>query len=171
MHMAIESPNSPTRKPSSWRWPAIIVGLLVGHVTLMMIAVVIISQRPGESAVIPDYYEKEISYDSYKAQVVASKNLGWSVTVQQTGEIDAMGLPKMSATVLDQAGKIISGADVTVHCFHWSHGDQAATLTAKPDAEGYGFVLPRKYQGFWEFDVTVKLKEETFIQSVTSFVN
>ena len=32
--------------------------MLFAHVTIMMIAVVITLQRPGESAVIPDYYDK-----------------------------------------------------------------------------------------------------------------
>jgi hypothetical protein len=148
----------------------IIVGLLAAHVTIMMTALSICLQRPGESAVIPNYYEKEISYDTFKAQMTASQKLGWTVTSQPTGDLDPMGTPKFELNLTDSQNKPVA-ADLSVHCFHWSHGNEARTIPAKLTAPGtYVFALPFKYKGFWQFDVTATSNGKTFVQSLNQFV-
>lgn len=52
---------------ASSRWPLIIVGLLTAHVTLMMWAVAK-CKSAGDLGVIPNYYEKAVRYDEYKAE-------------------------------------------------------------------------------------------------------
>ncbi len=47
------------------RWPIIVVALLGAHVTLMMWALT--KCRIGDAGVIPNYYEKAVHYDEYKA--------------------------------------------------------------------------------------------------------
>ena len=83
-----------------------------------------------------------------------------------------MGARQMRLSLTDAGNQPIPGASVSVHCFHWSHGDQAATLTANAAAPGqYTFALPLKYVGFWQFDLTAQSGDRTFIQTLTQFVN
>ena len=49
----------------SKRWPMIIVALLCVHTGAMVYAVVLCSR--GNAAVIPDYYDKAVRYDEFKA--------------------------------------------------------------------------------------------------------
>jgi nitrogen fixation protein FixH len=168
--MPVNNNHQPARK-GSWRWPVIIIGLLAGHVTLMMTAVVIISQRPGESAVIPNYYEKEQSYDGYKAALAASKALGWNADLQQSDQTDAIGCPQMHLKLVDSAGKPLAGAQLSVHCFHWSHGNEAAVVSTTSRVPGqYDFTLPHHYQGFWQFDLTANKGSDSFIQTISLFI-
>ena len=49
-------------KPSI-RWPLIVIGLLLGHMAIMFVAVVLATRDHGSSAVIPDYYQKAVNWD------------------------------------------------------------------------------------------------------------
>ena len=169
--MGMNNNNGAARK-NSHRWPMIVVGLLAAHVTIMLTAMAITLQHPGESAVVPDYYEKEISYDSFKAQMASSQKLGWKAEVEQTGETDAIGAPKFHINLTDAQGRGIAGADLSIHCFHWSHGDEAKTVSATRTGPGqYLFVLPGTYKGFWQFELTATEHEKTFMQTMTQFVD
>ena len=52
------------------RWPAFVVALLATHVTLMMWAVT--KCKSADMRVIPDYYDKAVRYDEFKAQQAAA---------------------------------------------------------------------------------------------------
>jgi nitrogen fixation protein FixH len=150
----------------------IIIGMLFAHVLLMMTCVVIVLQRPGESAIISDYYNKAQAYDYYKQQLTASQKLGWKTDLEQTDQTDGLGHRRMTLSLSDSKNQPLAGATVNVHCFHWSHGDEAKTLTASATASGqYNFALPAKYMGFWQFDITAQSGNRTFIQTVTQFIN
>ena len=50
------------RRAGSIRWPLIIVGLLLGHMSLMGVAVTL-ATRVGRDGVVPDYYQKAVNWD------------------------------------------------------------------------------------------------------------
>lgn len=55
--------------PIAKRWPMLVVALLCTHVGLMMWAVT--KCRSADNRVIPNYYEKALRYDAYKAEQAA----------------------------------------------------------------------------------------------------
>jgi hypothetical protein len=55
---------------SSRRWPIIIVALLTGHVLVMTAAVVVATR--STYTVIPNYYQRAISWDAERAAVAAA---------------------------------------------------------------------------------------------------
>jgi hypothetical protein len=158
--------------PSGWRWPAIIVALLAAHVVAMLCAVAVISRRPGESAVIPDYYAKEQAWDAHKQQLLESDRLGWNVDLQPTGQSDVLGHRQMLLKLTSADDKPLPDAAITLRCFHLSHGDEAATLTPSALAPGeFPLTLPAKYSGFWQFELTATAHGRTFIKTLTQYVN
>ena len=61
----MNAPNPPPRKSP---WPLIVIALLVGHITLMTVAVAIATHDHNGSAVIPDYYQKAANWDRTRAK-------------------------------------------------------------------------------------------------------
>ncbi|MGD0770409.1 MAG: FixH family protein [Tepidisphaeraceae bacterium] len=165
-------PPADATKRLAWRWPAIIVALLAAHVVGMLVAVSIISRRPGESAVIPDYYAKEQAWDSHKQQLLEADRLGWNVDLQPTGQTDVLGRRQMLLKLTTAGDKPVADADATVRCFHLSHGDEAETLTPNAVAPGqFALTLPAKYSGFWQFELTATAGGRTFVKTLTQYVN
>ena len=127
---------------------------------------------PGESAVLPDYYSKALHWDQYRAQLRASDALGWTARIQQIdgSAPDAPRQVKVILTGPDQ--QPIAGAQLMVHCYHLSHGDQAQTLTpADSGASQFLVTLPGNYQGFWQFELTATAGGKTYIHSQTQYIN
>jgi hypothetical protein len=165
-------PPRDSPKRFAWRWPAIIVALLAAHVVGMLVAVAVISRRPGEFAVIPDYYAKEQAWDSHKQQLQEADRLGWNVDLQPTGQTDVLGRRQMLLKLTTAEDKPVAGAAVAVRCFHLSHGDEAATLTPNAVAPGqFALTLPAKYSGFWQFELTASAGGRTFIKTLTLYVD
>jgi hypothetical protein len=51
------------------KWPLIVVGLLVVHMSAMVVAVVIATHHNSGGAVIPDYYQKAVNWDRTQSQL------------------------------------------------------------------------------------------------------
>jgi nitrogen fixation protein FixH len=160
------------RVRASRRWIFIVIGLLAAHVTGMLCAVWAISGRPGESAVIPDFYSKSLQWDTYRARQNASDQLGWKVDFQQLDPASPAAHKQVQINLNGSDGKPIENASLVAHCFQLSHGDQAATIDAKDLGSGRFLVtLPQSYSGFWQFELTATAGGKTFINSSTQYIN
>ena len=167
--MANDNPSHSNK--SSLRWPLIIIGLLGAHVVAMLSAVAITARSPGESAVIPDYYDKAQAWDSYKQQLAINNQLGWKLDVVPMEQPDSTDRRQVMVTLTDAKDHPLSNADVAVHCFHLSHGDLATTVNPIDSGGGkYLLKLPLNHEGFWEFDVTASAGGQVFIQTLTRYV-
>lgn len=172
MQRNINNNGHAPRKRGYWRWPIIIVAILTVHIGIMVTAMAITLRNPGESAVIPNYYERETNYDSFKAAEVASARLGWAATAEQIDHPDAMGFAQVRFTLTDKAGKAIPNVHLAIHCFHWSHADQAADLTLRSTSPtDFTASLPQKYAGFWQFEVSARRGNDTYLQTLTQYIN
>ena len=61
--MNVDAVIKPSVRPERHlRWPLIVIGLLLGHMLLMLVAVVL-ATREHPSKVIPDYYQKATNWD------------------------------------------------------------------------------------------------------------
>jgi len=158
-----------TTKPS-WRWPLIIISILTIHAGIMLAAAAIALRSPGESAVIPDYYNQAEQWDQHREHMRVSKDLGWNITVTDD-QPNAARQKQVRFTLADAAGKPVDKAQLQVHCFHLSHGDQATTLDATVIAPGeYRIALPVNLAGFWQFDFAASRGQQWYIQTVTQWV-
>ena len=144
------------------RYPLMIGGLLSIPVTVVTIAIVVMSGDKG-FAVEPNYYQKAVSWDAEMAQRRANLDLGWSVRWTATAAGSPAG-PDLRAvrpgTVLDAAlvdrqGDPVAGAAVTVVLFHNGESGRRVEQALKPDATGsYRGGVAMERDGLWELRLT-----------------
>jgi len=69
--MNVDAAVKPSVRPERHlRWPLIVIGLLLGHMAIMFVAVVLATRDRASSAVIPDYYQKAVDWDRTHASPV-----------------------------------------------------------------------------------------------------
>lgn len=158
--------SSPQGSPA-WRWPAIVIGLLVAHVMLML-AVAAIAMRDNSSVVLPNYYRNAINWDKIQAERRASEKLGWKIQIEPAAQVDPTGKRAISFRLTDSTGQPISGAQLHVTYYHHAHAGQLQNVTFA--AEPYQAALPMRYAGLWQFDIRAEAHSQTFIASVTQEV-
>lgn len=155
-------------KLSYWRWPMIVVGILVCHVTAMVIAAAIATSHPGDSAAIPDSYQKGQAWDQHRQRIAASAKLGWTAELSPVDQRDGLGRSQMRMTLIDSAHRPITNASLNVQFFHLAHGDQPEQVNLPPSADGnYLVPLTSVRKGFWQFDITATAGKDEFIQTIT----
>lgn len=164
--------NGQPRKPAG-KWPWIIVGLLGGHVTIMIIAVTI-AVHDRSFSVVPNYYQRAVNWDQTQAEKRASEKLGWRVRVEASEQVDPLGRRAISFVLSDAQGKPIDHARMSVEYFHDAHGDEEKQVKLTPDARDpsrFSAVLPMRYAGDWEFTFTVTAQGKTFVSHEIEFLN
>jgi hypothetical protein len=156
-------PNQPNIQPAlsflrRFRWPAIIVGLLLAHMTLMAAAVTI-ANRDHSFVAMPGYYERAVNWDKDQADRREAARLGWKVEVITSPNVDPLGRRAVSFKVTDATGKSIENASLEVRFYHNSHGGQPERLSyAKADPDDptrFTTLAPMRYAGIWQFDFAI----------------
>lgn len=166
----IETESHPTKRG---RWPWIIVGLLGGHVLLMVVAVTI-ATHDRSFAVVPNYYQRALNWDQTQAEKRASEKLGWHVRVEASSQVDPIGRRTVSFVLTDADGKPLDHAVLDVEYFHHAHGDEEKQVKLTPDATDpshFTVLLPMRYPGNWEFHFTVTAGGKTFVSGLTEYLH
>jgi len=152
------------------RWPMIVVGLLLGHVTIMAVAVTVATR--GQSSVIPGYYQKAQNWDRNQALLRASEKLGWTVSLTPALEVDPLGRRVVSVHVTDAKGLAVAGAEVELSFVHLAHTSDVQQARLKTGDDGRATAtLPMRYEGFYEIDVTARAHGDTFVTTLSPFVS
>ena len=155
------------------RWPWIIVGLLGGHV-LLMVAAVTIATHDRSFAVVPNYYQRAVNWDQTQAEKRASEKLGWHVRVEASSRVDPIGRRAVSFVLADADGKALDHAVLDVEYFHHAHGDEDKQVKLTPDATDpsrFTVLLPMRYPGNWEFHFTATAGGKTFVSAATEVLH
>ena len=151
-----------TREPTGRHWPWIIVGLLVGHVSVMVL--LIVTANVGEShAVEPNYYQKALAWDQTMAQQRNNVALGWELREQASMQHQAVWL---RATLVDQNGAPVTGAKAELTTFHRARSADRLEVTVPEVAPGvYAIHWPTKRAGLWELRWRFTAGSETFTRT------
>lgn len=161
----------PPRPAGYRRWPMIIIGLLLGHVVIMMVAVFLATRDRG-FVVIPNYYQRASRWDSDRAELRASDRLGWQCMIVPADQVDPVGRRAVAFTLRDASGNPITRAEVRMDYYHPSHASERAEVTFQTDAQGAAaLTLPMRYAGFWEFALTATHDGHKFVWTTTCFVD
>jgi nitrogen fixation protein FixH len=163
--------TSNARPPRHLRWPLIVIGLLLGHMTIMFVAVAL-ATHDRASTIIPNYYEKSLDWDRAQAERRASEKLGWRVTVTPSPQVDPLGRRDVLVRVTDASGEAIPSADVELTYYHLSHPAEAQHAQLHTSADGrVNATLPMRYEGFWQIELTAKAAEQRFSTVLSQFVS
>ncbi len=114
----------------------IIVGLLGGHAVLILSAVTLAVGGTGRG-VVPDYYERAVTFDQHKADLAASAELGWQVTIRPGSLVDAEGIRLIVVSLHDAENQPISDAEIALRLTRLADGQvEAMHLHAVEDQPG-----------------------------------
>lgn len=163
----METNTQTPKREGSYRWPLIIVGLLVGHMGAMALAVNIAGRDNG-NAVLPDYYERALAWDEMREKAADSALLGWDVFVNASALTDGAGRRTLRVEVLDRFGEPVNGAAVAVRYWHRAEGKAreaslpAVSVAGAGTSEGTGIYeaeVPMARTGLYACDLAVELGE------------
>lgn len=150
--------------------PVVVLGLLGSHMTFIMIAITLGTGDPS-FAVVPDYYQKGVDYDERKALLAASSELDWSVAIDPSPSVDAVGQRELIVSVRDAQGDAVEGLDIAIDAYHVARANEPVALTCIE-------VLPGQYvgsarlgrEGFWQFAIDATVGDQRFIVERRQFV-
>ena len=164
-------PPKPQRPWRYWTWPLIVVSLLLGHVSIMVTAV-ILATGDKSFAVLPNYYERAVNWDKNQAELRASEKLGWQVTLVPSPDVDPTGRRALSLTLTDAAGQPNAGADVELTWYHHARPAELLKASLHTDAAGRASdnIIMRN-EGVYQINVSVKADGRRFVTSLAPFVS
>ena len=162
---------APGRKRGYWTWPLIVLGLLLGHASIMATAVVL-ATGDKSFTVLPNYYEKAVNWDKTQAERRASEKLGWQVELVPSPGVDPTGHRALALTLADAAGRPIPDAVVELAWYHHARPTELYNTTLHTDGTGRatGTVIMRG-EGFYQISVTAAAGGNRFVTAVTPFVS
>lgn len=155
--------DTPTKKKRSI-WPWLVVSLLSGH-TLLIVTAVTLAVRDPSFAVVPDYYDKAVDYDHYKADLQASAELGWTLTIKPGSIVDEHGQRLVTADVLDRDGQPLAGLDVQLSVIFLGGGQPQRSAVLQPTGQGYMAAIEMPHSGAYSYDLSAKREAQHFVQS------
>lgn len=150
--------------------PAVVLGLLGGHMLFIMIAITL-ATGDRSFAVVPDYYAKAVDYDEHKALLADSAALGWSVELLPSAQADAIGQRELVVQVRDASGQAVRGLDMHINAYHLARAGEPVVMACVE-------VLPGQYvgqarftkEGFWQFALDATVNEQRFVTDIRQFV-
>ena len=154
-------------------WPWIIVGMLLTHVVIMVVAMMI-AVHDKSSAIVPNYYERAVNWDAEQAKYRASEKLGWHVEMEAAEQVDPLGRRVVRFILTDAHGRAIPSAVIDLEYFHDAHGNEDRTVTLKSDSTDpryFTALLPMRYAGEWELHYTITAGKQSFIGKQQAYVN
>jgi nitrogen fixation protein FixH len=169
--MNATNPAATVRKPRHWKWPLIVVGLLLGHVSLMVTAVVL-ATGDKSFAVLPNYYDKAVNWDKNQAELRASEKLGWQVTLVPSADVDPTGRRTLSVTLADAAGRPVADAAVELSWYHHARPTELLKASLHTDASGRAVrTVTMRREGFYQVNVTATAAGQRFVTALSPFVS
>lgn len=150
--------------------PAIVVGLLGGHMVFIFIAITL-ATGDRSFAVVPDYYQKAVDYDERKALLAKSAELGWSVDLSPSKQADALGQRDVVIQMLDAQGEPVRGLKVRVDAYHVARAGEPVMFECIEVLAGQ-YVGQAKIgkEGFWQFSIEASSGDQRFVADHRQFV-
>lgn len=148
------------RRRGTPRWVFIVVGLLVLHVSGMVVAMTIATRDPSSTST-PDYYDRAVRWDEHVAELRASERLGWDVTVAASALRD-----RAVVTVRDEHGAPVAGGRGSLRAYHVQRTEDVASYPLTERGDGwYDAPLDMARPGLWIVDVELDRREgERFVE-------
>jgi len=151
--------NGNLRRPSGRLWPWFVASLLVATAAAQGIMLYAATHDPT-FAVVPDYYDRAVAWDSTRAVEEASMALGWRPTLT----LDAAGpSTALRVAIADSTGAPVTGAAVRAELV--SNLDAAHPLTLALDDDGggrYAIKAPALRRGIWDVRLDVRARGRRF---------
>lgn len=158
------TPRPTRRSPGSW-WAYAPAGLLLFLMSIVSTMVVISTNDPG-FAVEPNYYEKAVSWDEQRAQLVHNDALGWTTQWELADAGDPhKARARLQLRLVDRTGTPIMGAIVSIQGFHNARASQIQHLGVRETGGGrYEALVEVRHAGLWEFRLHVAHQGQVYTE-------
>ena len=152
---------------SANRWPVFIIGFLMMSIVANGI-LVYVATRPDVPRPIKDYYSRALSWDADRAQLAASRQLGWTVEIKvPAGQQFALsGRRPVDVTVRDRDGQPVTGLEGRLMAMRPANTNLNgfSSLTELPHAPGSYRTLARlEAPGLWQLSIDARRGETPFV--------
>lgn len=165
-----ETPDTPAKPGKRFVMPAVVLGLLGGHVTFVVLAITF-ATGDRSFAVVPDYYQKAVDFDEHKAALEASDKLGWQIGLEPSAEADVYGNRVLVLRLTDAQGQPVRKAAVRVSCYHLADAGRSMEIELVESLPGQYVGSARvSREGFYQFDVSAIRGEERYVQGFEQFL-
>jgi nitrogen fixation protein FixH len=158
--------HAPLKLPPHLAWPAGIIGLLLLGATSTF-GVLIAARSDGGPAVVEDYYQQALRWDTLARQQAASDALGWQVQVQ------VLPSSTLEHTVLltltDRHRQPLTGLAGTIRAFRPEQTAVQGTAALQADASTPGLYrqpLPLHKAGLWDLEIVAQRGADRFQKKV-----
>lgn len=108
-------------------------------------------------AVVPDYHQAALDWDSVHAAAGAAQKLGWDVHLDVSDVADGRGLRAVSLNMLDENNQPITDLVVIGKVYHHANADQIERFEMQNVGEGrYLAMPPMGRAGLWQIELDIK---------------
>ena len=153
-----------SNRRSAFRWGGFVVAFLALQLILGFSALVLSKSDPSV-AVIPDYYQKSLDWDTMKALQAESDRLGWQVEVTATQD------HQLEISLSDEKGVPIkiAGANLSLYRHARAADVKSRTLAPHEIRDGHLSVAGVfSHHGLWQIELEITDEKGTrFIHSRT----
>ena len=155
------SDNQVRSRQRGWYWPLIIVGMLLGHASLMIGTIIYVGGK-NDTYVDPDYYSKAVDWDHQRGMMELADKKGWDVSVSASPFETDPTQRYLEVQLLDQDAAPITDAIVRVECFNPNEMSYRLSEELKPLGKGrYAQTLPIERPGIWSCKIIIQRFGET----------
>jgi len=150
--------------------PGLVAALLGGHIVFIMVAITV-ATGDRSFAVVPDYYQKAVDFDDRKAALAVSRALGWRYELQLSDSVNGMQERQAIIRLSDADGTPITGAAVSLSCYHYARAGDPMTLELIELLPGqYAGAARMGREGFWQFELSASNAKDVFVGEFKQFV-
>lgn len=108
-------------------------------------------------AVVPDYHQAALNWDSSHAATTAAKKLGWDVQVEVSDVPDGRGMRAMQFLAHDQNGDPVSDLKILAKVYHHASADRVERLELQNVGEGRYMAMPAMGRlGLWQIELDIQ---------------
>lgn len=158
------------RSMKYYLWPAVVVALLGGHITICLVAVALATGDPSV-AIEPDYYQKAVDWDKTQLAKLASDQLGWSTLLTVSPESDPLGNRLVKVIINDPMGQPVTGLLCDMMLYHRARSNDRQSLQLSESESGvYIGKSPIRREGFWEFRLVANRFDQNYLWEESQFV-
>lgn len=135
-------------------WVGIVVGLL-GLQVVSGITTVVLATGDSTAAVIPNYHQSAVNWDSTRRARQLTEKLGLKVVADVAAPIQGKRVLRLS--VKDAAGQPVEGLHLHAQVYHHARGSDIYKLSLQEQAPGHYFATTTLTQaGAWQLQVRLE---------------
>lgn len=120
---------------------------------LIWTAAITLTQRDHSHAVVPDYDRRAMHWDDYRAELAASKALGWQTTVSLTPVPHRPGRAKIELQLTDRMGAAVLPDSFELTVFHCARAARRIEVPLVIEGGTLAGEVPMDRPGLWQLEL------------------